>query len=463
MSFTVADTPQADMLAPESTPAPIPAPTPAPTASCVACGGTGASSKKKPCKPCAGTGKSQAAGAAPQPALTFNTTHPVPKEVDKTLVRILEWRRPFQSDHEVAFMQWLRDEIKERGYVPSVESMGCLVVRVPMLGGARSTTLFSCHTDTVHSQSKERQQKLVYDAEMGYIYLDSKAEYAHSDKPNCLGADDGVGVWIMLEMIRAKVPGTYIFHRGEERGGVGANAMLRERRALLAEHQIAVAFDRPRTNEVITHQGGQRCCSEKFAQALAKALNDANSGFDYKPSSGGVFTDTKVYRGVIEECTNLGVGYENQHGPDELLDYAHAVALRNAACVIKWEALPVDRDPEEDDYKFGGYGAYRAGYTDDYGSLYGSKYGKQESFFPPEDKSAKKPKKGTVHTLPTRSAPSTASVDLDPVAEVEGTSFTDLMVYCENTPDDAARLLVQLAAEVTALREKVRFLSNITY
>jgi hypothetical protein len=39
---------------------------------------------------------------------------------------------------------------------------------------------------------------------------------------SCLGADDAAGVWLLCEMIRAGIPGLYVFHRNEERGGRGA-------------------------------------------------------------------------------------------------------------------------------------------------------------------------------------------------------------------------------------------------
>lgn len=89
----------------------------------------------------------------------------------------------------------------------------------------------------------------------------------------------------------------------------------------LSHFDMAVAFDRPKDYEVITHQGGMECCSKEFGEALAKALSTEDMTFE--PSSRGVYTDTRVYRGVIPECTNIGVGYYEHHGKDEYLDYKH--------------------------------------------------------------------------------------------------------------------------------------------
>ena len=49
---------------------------------------------------------------------------------------------------------------------------------------------------------------------MGYII--------QSDNNECLGGDDGTGVWLMTKLIEAGVPGRYIFHRAEEVGGRGS-------------------------------------------------------------------------------------------------------------------------------------------------------------------------------------------------------------------------------------------------
>jgi hypothetical protein len=43
---------------------------------------------------------------------------------------------------------------------------------------------------------------------------------------NCLGADCTTGVWLILEMIKANVPGVYVIHSDEEVGGKGARDMV---------------------------------------------------------------------------------------------------------------------------------------------------------------------------------------------------------------------------------------------
>lgn len=282
----------------------------------------------------------------------------VPTTVDPLLGQILSWPRPHGSESEVMFRKWLSDQIKRMtGQTPEVLAHGCLFIEVPYLSGAKATTMFSCHVDTMESSSEGKvtdgkipQKSLTYDPNLGIIGL------AKESTGGCLGADDGAGIWIMLNMIRAKVPGGYIFHTEEERGGIGARAVLAKHRDILKRFDVAVAFDRPGDHEVITHQGGVECASEKFANALVRMLKEGGL-VQYAASSRGIFTDTKVYKDIIAECTNIGVGYTGQHGRGEDLDYDHLSRLNDVCIKLNWHALPVDRDPDQvkpSAYHYGG-------------------------------------------------------------------------------------------------------------
>lgn len=289
---------------------------------------------------------------------------PVPAEVDKDLVTILSWKRPHGHESSACFEQWLSNALT--GYGAEVtEDEGNLVVEIQGSDGSDAEILFSCHMDTVHTIKPKEPwtQKLTYDANFGHIMLDTKDASAG----NCLGADDGVGVWIMMQMVKAKVPGCYVFHCGEEVGGIGSRALLAKHRGWLSYHQAAIAFDRPGTDEVIITQGGQSCASQQFGQALADMLTKFGQGhLAYRTSTRGIFTDTKVYRGVIPECINIGVGYEFQHGTNETLDYAHAHALMTACVAMPWADLlqSVSRDPKAADaYDIGAWGRAHSSYN----------------------------------------------------------------------------------------------------
>ena len=191
--------------------------------------------------------------------------------------------------------------------------------------------LWSCHTDSVHRHG-------------GRQHVNVTNGFAWTDDGSCLGADDGVGVWLALEMIRANVPGVYVFHREEETGGGGSLHMARCSAPFLAECKAAIALDRMGYADVITYQGGSRCCSDAFANSLAALL-----GGRFRADDSGVFTDTANYTDLIGECTNLSVGYFRQHGPTEHLDLGFAYRLRDALIAADWTKLEFERKPGEEE------------------------------------------------------------------------------------------------------------------
>lgn len=202
---------------------------------------------------------------------------------------------------------------------------------------ANERTLFTAHVDTVHREAG--RQKVGIDKEQVVRVLDGE----------CLGADDGAGVLVLLAMIEAKVPAYYVFTRCEERGGVGAKHLADKHAKLLAQFDRAIAFDRRGTSSVITHQGWGRCCSDKFAYALSDLMSYDELMF--APDDSGVYTDTAEFVGIIPECTNISVGYLKEHTKEESLDLRHLDALIDCVVALEWESLPVERDPAVDEYK----------------------------------------------------------------------------------------------------------------
>jgi len=235
------------------------------------------------------------------------------------ILEMLTYTRPAGSASEAEFIG--------RFITPHRPSLmaGNLVVTVP----GDPDTLFSCHTDTVHKASGKQQ--VIYDEPLDMAFKQDKLP---------LGGDDTAGVWLLLEMIALGIPGTYVFHYGEEIGCVGSKALAREHPEFLETFKRAIAFDRRGTTSVITHQMGDRCCSDEFGIALATAL-----GGGYVLDDTGLYTDTASYMELIPECTNVSVGYDHEHGPEEFLDVAHLNWLREAVQHVRWHELPVKRDP----------------------------------------------------------------------------------------------------------------------
>ncbi len=200
--------------------------------------------------------------------------------------------------------------------------------------------LWSCHTDTVHYD--DGRQTTHYDDATGILAL-SRFSKHHS---GCLGADDTAGVFIMCEMIKRAVPGTYVFHYGEEKGCIGSRDLAEFDSLWLQRFDMAIALDRGGCQDVITYQIGDRCASDAFARSLANELH-AVSTITLSPAH-GIYTDTASYVDLIPECTNLSVGYSGAHGRSESLNCWHVLRLLDALCRLDTDMLTVDRDPDAD-------------------------------------------------------------------------------------------------------------------
>lgn len=199
--------------------------------------------------------------------------------------------------------------------------------------------LWSCHTDTVHRTDGRQQVSQIYDR----IVLTPGSTSA------CLGGDDTVGVYLCLSMIAAGRSGHYIFHRGEECGGVGSRALAASTPHLLAGSRYAIALDRAGTGDIVTSQCGRRCCSDVFAESLAQALAPTFRHTDRYHPAAGTYTDTHEYRHLIPECTNLSVGYTRAHSPTEVVDTRHVARLLHALCVLDPAHLQCVRSTSEPD------------------------------------------------------------------------------------------------------------------
>lgn len=250
----------------------------------------------------------------------------------KTLRFALSMRRPHGGSNEMLLLAYLSQLDPANAFFDD-----CGNLHLDRRTSRKHRTLFVAHVDTVHRTNGPN------------VFDDSKPIWiAAGGQP--LGADDGAGVALLTGLIAAKVPGYYVFTRGEEVGGVGAKYLVDCMEDLLAEFDHAVAFDRRKTFSVITHQGMGRCCSDTFAEVLCDELN--SNGMLYMPDDGGVYTDTAEFTDIIPECTNISVGYEHEHSAKEQLDTEHLAALLNAACAVRWDKLPAERDPTEPDDDF---------------------------------------------------------------------------------------------------------------
>lgn len=245
------------------------------------------------------------------------------------LLSMLTVKRPHASASEADFIDRYLNPL---GVAP--DSFGNLILRI----GDDPHLLWSSHTDTCHR--RPGTQRIVFDGNI--VSIDNP------EISNCLGADCTAGVWLMTEMIKARIPGLYVFHRGEERGGLGSSWIAQNTPTLLTGIRAAIAFDRRGTHSIITHQRGARSCSEAFANSFGAAL-----GLDHKPDPTGTFTDTANYTHLVGECSNLSIGYEDEHTAHETLDVTYLLRVRDAILGADLQHLVFARAPgeaEEDPY-----------------------------------------------------------------------------------------------------------------
>jgi hypothetical protein len=208
--------------------------------------------------------------------------------------------------------------------------------------GQDPTTMFTCHLDT--ASKSVVNVKHVFDENI-----------IKTDGGTILGADDKAGMVVILNMIENNVPGLYYFFIGEEVGCIGSRALS----DYWTENEFSdtitkvVSFDRKSDHSVITHQMCDRCCSDEFAIELSDKLNNAGYDLKFSPDDEGLLTDSFQFMELVPECTNISVGYMNEHTNDECQDIDFLERLCKAVCEIDWEDLPVVRDPfdvEEYDY-----------------------------------------------------------------------------------------------------------------
>lgn len=260
----------------------------------------------------------------------------MPDQLAMPLFKSVTTMRGGDSVAEANFVAWLLAQCSHYATLRMVDAAGNVHFTIPKPTGEEATSLFVAHTDTVHHTGGVN--KVGFDG----------AFIRGVDEP--LGADDGAGVAILCYMMYHKVPGRYVFTRQEESGGIGATHIADTMTGVLKKYSRAIAFDRRGTGEVIVVQGGTRCASDEFGDALSDALNE--QGLLYMTSDKGVYTDTKEFRKSIPECVNVATGYYQEHGSSEHLDLDHFMQLALAAVRIDWENLPTVRDPSvvKDDF-----------------------------------------------------------------------------------------------------------------
>jgi hypothetical protein len=237
--------------------------------------------------------------------------------------------------------------------------------------GETPSTMFTCHLDT--ADKEQTKVKHVFDGNI-----------IRTDGTSILGADDKAGMTVILYMIKKQVPGLYYFFIGEEVGCVGSKKLAAAWKTTEFSKYIkkVVSFDRRGTDSIITYQMFGRCCSDEFAQELANRMNATGNRMKMELDDTGILTDSAKFVKLVPECTNISVGYQNEHTGRECQDIEFLRRLCNTVSKVDWETLPVKRDPlEEDEYDdYYGYGSFGSLSKYNYGNYEENPEWKEENY-----------------------------------------------------------------------------------
>ncbi|MCK9476951.1 MAG: hypothetical protein M0R46_13570 [Candidatus Muirbacterium halophilum] len=192
-----------------------------------------------------------------------------------------------------------------------------------IIGSMKPTTMFCCHLDTYGEASS--------------INLMEYQDFIFTDGSTILGADDKTGVVLLMYMIQNNVPGLYYFFIKEEIGSIGSKSLAEDNTIdYMSDLKRCIAFDRKGIHSVITHQKGIVSCSEEFADNLIMMYEEF--GISLKKDNTGIFCDSGPFIGKME-CTNISVGYYNEHTTNEILNIKYLDRLCKASVNINWQEL----------------------------------------------------------------------------------------------------------------------------
>jgi hypothetical protein len=216
-----------------------------------------------------------------------------------------------------------------------------------VIGDGSTSVMFTAHLDTATDADGKVKHKI-------------EGDFIKTDGKTLLGADDKTGMAIMMYMMENKVPGLYYFFLGEEVGCLGSKWLGKElekdkgheTNPLYKNIKKVISLDRKAYTSVISFQASTRTASDEFCDELSKQLNLQHKDFKYATDDTGMNTDSARIAHLFPECTNLSVGYFDQHQKKEKQDYKFMYNLAEACIKIDWEALPVKRDHTKKESKY---------------------------------------------------------------------------------------------------------------
>lgn len=248
--------------------------------------------------------------------MTTTKTTTIKSYIAPNFIDMLGYKRPEGSRYQKKFCRRFLEPVFGK---PDAHGNYTLIL------GDNPRIAFMSHHDTVH-RTDSRQVVQIMD------------DFVFSSGNDCLGADCTTGIYIMLRMIEENISGVYVVHAGEEIGCVGSSALIKDFPAWIGKVDAAISFDRKGYTSIITHQMGARTCSDAFADSLADILD-----LSMVKDTTGAYTDSNEYVDYVSECTNISVGYFDQHTKKESQDLVFLEYFIQALLEADWSQLVFKR------------------------------------------------------------------------------------------------------------------------
>lgn len=197
------------------------------------------------------------------------------------------------------------------------------------------------------------------------IYHDQEAKVIWS--PTGLGADDKAGIYAILKLLESGYRPSIIITRGEEKGGVGARALIQDISMPLGDEKFIIQLDRQGFDDAVYYN-----CKNKAFERYVNSF-----GFD---TAKGSFSDISFIAPAWDlAAVNLSVGYLNEHTVSEHWYYEACIRTINKVAAILLDVTYFERnkfhyhviaDEELDEYDFSKMEEYAAmfDYYDDLSS-----------------------------------------------------------------------------------------------
>ncbi|PPB52952.1 hypothetical protein [Campylobacter hyointestinalis] len=211
-------------------------------------------------------------------------------------------------------MDYIINFIRKSNKYHSVTDVNGGVLALPK--GANKYPLICIHLDTIntHKKAELKTDDLIIDDD-DIISLNTKARAV------CLGGDDRAGVYIALQLIKAKKPFAFGFFKDEEIGCIGSSSLSSYINSL-DNITAFIGLDRRGADEVATYGHDN------------KELINIFESKGYIEAVGSV-TDASKLSALSNKglaCVNLSVGYYNEHTKKEILN---TTAMNHTLKVLK--------------------------------------------------------------------------------------------------------------------------------